>query len=77
MSVCTGRPSEVGHCSLAISHNLNPFPRAYREGKKVGRHCGTLGWSPEAAPIKCAGRESAGLPTLSVGEFVSLSALSI
>ena len=32
---------------------------------------------PEAAPIKCAGRESAGLPTLSVGEFVSLPALSI
>ena len=31
----------------------------------------------EAAPIKCDGRESAGLPTLSVKESVGLPALSI
>ena len=31
----------------------------------------------EAAPIKCDGRESAGLPTLSICESVGLPALSI
>ena len=32
--------------------------------------------SSEAAPIKCDGRESAGLPTLSLKESVGLPALS-
>ena len=35
------------------------------------------GGTAEAAPIKCDGRESAGLPTLSICESVGIPALSI